>query len=120
MGFIESLYMVNVLHDQPEKIEKGQYGSFLFKLLLESDLSTREYIQRPIWLANYAPGFQIPGKRGRKMTKTDSVISLPMYAKYSRLNLDQIPMTRLLLNMHEPDNHDHIKHLKDSLVKILE
>ena len=44
MGFLESLYFVNVLHDQPEKLEAGQYGSFLFKLLLESELSTMEYI----------------------------------------------------------------------------
>jgi len=39
-------------------------------------------------MANYAPGFQIPGKRGRKMLKTDALISLPMYAKYARLRLD--------------------------------
>ena len=54
------------------------------------------------------------------MPKTDGLISLPMYAKYSRLRLDQIPMTRLLLDMHEPYNRDHIKFLKDSMQTILE
>ena len=49
------------------------------------------------------------------MPKTDGLISLPMYAKYSRLRLDQIPMTRLLLDMREPYNRDHIKFLKDSM-----
>ena len=54
------------------------------------------------------------------MPKTDGLISLPMYAKYSRLRLDQIPMTRLLLDMHEPYNREHIKFLKDSVQTILE
>ena len=54
------------------------------------------------------------------MPKTDGLISLPMYAKYSRLRLDQIPMTRLLLDMQEPYNRDHIKFLKDSMQTILE
>lgn len=54
------------------------------------------------------------------MAKTDSVISIPMFAKYARLNLDQVPMTRLLLDMHEPYNNEHIKHLKDNLQSILE
>jgi len=71
-------------------------------------------------MTNYAPGFQIPGKRGRKMPKTDSLISLPMYAKYSRLRLDQIPMTRLLLDLHDNFNTSHIKFLKDNLQTVLE
>lgn len=39
-------------------------------------------------MTQYAPGFQIPGKRGRKMAKTDALISLPMYAKYAKLRID--------------------------------
>ena len=65
-------------------------------------------------MTNYAPGFSIPGKRGRKLPKTDALISLPMFAKYSGLRLDQIPMTRLLVDLHEPYNLSHIKFLKDS------
>ena len=114
MGFMEMLFMINVLHDQPHRIEKDNYGSFLFKLQLETDLSMVEYVQRPIFMTNYAPGFSIPGKRGRKLPKTDAVISLPMFAKYSGLRVDQIPMTRLLIDLHEPYNNSHIKFLKDS------
>ena len=87
MGFMEMLFMINTLHDQPDRIANG-YGSALYKLLLETDLSAVEYIQRPIFMTNYAPGFKIPGKRARKIPKTDSLVSLPMYAKYSRLRLD--------------------------------
>jgi len=43
MGFVEMLFMLNTLHDQPHRIESG-YGSFLFKLQLESDLSTTEFV----------------------------------------------------------------------------
>ena len=120
MGFVEMLFMVNVLHDQPHRIEQDNYGSFLFKLQLETDLSMVEYVQRPIFMTNYAPGFSIPGKRGRKLPKTDAVISLPMFAKYSGLRIDQIPMTRLLLDLHEPYNLSHIKFLKDSFQSLLE
>lgn len=56
MGFVEMLFMINTLHDEPEKIANG-FGSSLFKLQLESDLSTTEYVQRSIFMTNYAPGF---------------------------------------------------------------
>ena len=54
------------------------------------------------------------------MPKTDSLISLPMFAKYSRMRLDQIPMTRLLLNLNEPENREHTKFLRDALQTVLE
>lgn len=79
-----------------------------------------EFIQRPIWMTDYAPGFLIPGKRGRKMAKTDALISLPMYAKYAKLRLDQIPMIRLLIDMHEPSNKTHVKFLKDAMQTLLD
>ena len=44
MGFMEMLFMINTLHDQPHRIEKDNYGSFLFKLQLETDLSMVEYV----------------------------------------------------------------------------
>ena len=56
MGFVEMLFMINTLHDQPDKIENG-FGSSLFKLQLETDMSTTEYMQRAIFMTNYAPGF---------------------------------------------------------------
>ena len=119
MGFVEMLFMVSTLHDQPERIANG-HGSFLYKLMLESDLSTTEYIQRPIFMTNYAPGFKIPGKRGRKMANTDALVSLPLYAKYSRQRIDQISFTRLLIDPVDPYNRASNKFLKDSIQTILE
>ena len=87
MGFVEMLFMLNTLHDQPARIENGS-GNYLYRLQLEQDLTHVEYMQRPIFMTQYAPGFQIPGKRGRKMAKTDALISLPMYAKYAKLRID--------------------------------
>ena len=49
------------------------------------------------------------------MPKTDSLISIPMYAKYARKHLDQIAMTRLMIDLHEPSNTKHIKQLKDAM-----
>ena len=43
MGFVEMLFMINTLQDQPERIENG-FGSALYKLQLESDLTTTEYV----------------------------------------------------------------------------
>ena len=54
------------------------------------------------------------------MPKTDSLISLPMYAKYSRKQMDQIPMTRLMIDLHEPSNTKHIKQLKDAMQSVLD
>ena len=111
--------MVSTLHDQPERIERG-YGSFLFKLMLDTDLDSTEYIQRPIWMSQYAPGFVIPGKRARKILELDALVSLPMFAKYSKTRIDQIPMNRLLFDLHEPFNRSHNKFLKDAMQTILD
>ena len=43
-----------------------------------------------------------------------------MYAKYAKLRIDQIPMTKLLLDMREPYNRSHIKILKDSMQSLLD
>ena len=43
-----------------------------------------------------------------------------MYAKYAKLRIDQIPMTKLLLDMREPSNRSHIKLLKDSMQSLLD
>ena len=118
MGFVEMLFGVFTLYDQPERFERG--GSYFIRLILERDLSNTEYMTRPIWMTNYAPGFLIPGKRGRKLAKTDALMSLPMYAKFARLRIDQIPMQRLVLDLHEPDNRSHIDFVKEALQTILD
>ena len=87
MGLAEPLYMVSALHDQPDRI-KNSKGTYTFRLIIEKELEVVEYLQRPIWLAEYAPGFKMPGKRGRRIVKFDSLINLPIYSKYSRLSFD--------------------------------
>ena len=43
-----------------------------------------------------------------------------MYAKYARLRIDQVPMSRLVIRLRDPTNKSHIKFLKDSMQQILE
>ena len=114
MGLSEPLYMISAVQDQPDRIENSK-GTFLYRLILETELEIIEYLQRPIWLGEYVPGFTTPGKRGRRIQKTDSLINLPIFAKYAKLRFDQIPMKRLLVKLHEPENVAHIKKMKDLL-----
>ena len=118
-GFLEVLFSVSPLHNQPERIEQGA-GDYIFKLTLESDLTKEVYLQRALWTTQYVPGFDIPGKRARKLPKTDALINLPIYAKYAKLRLDQVPMQKVLFELHEPQNRAHIKTLKDLLQSALE
>ena len=71
-------------------------------------------------MGEYVPGFKTPGKRGRRIQKTDSIINLPIFAKYAKMRFDQIPMKRLLLKLHEPDNPAHIKKIKDLITSVLD
>jgi len=43
MGLSEMLYMVNALHDQPERILNSR-GTFTFRLILETELEIIEYL----------------------------------------------------------------------------
>ena len=66
MGLSEPLYMISAVQDQPDRIENSK-GTFLYRLILETELEIIEYLQRPIWLGEYVPGFTTPGKRGRRI-----------------------------------------------------
>jgi len=44
---------------------------------------------------------------------------MPMWSKYSRLRIDEIPMMRLHILLKEPQNRDYIKFLKDSITNSL-
>ena len=54
------------------------------------------------------------------MANTDALVSLPLYAKYSRQRIDQISFTRLLIDPVDPYNRANNKFLKDSIQTILE
>jgi len=42
---------------------------------------------------------------------------MPMFAKYARINLSEIPMTKLMLKLKDPLNPVHTKLIKDALVQ---
>jgi hypothetical protein len=46
--------------------------------------------------------------------------SLPVWSKFSRLRMDETPMTRLHILLKEPFNRQHIKFLKDSITRSLD
>ena len=108
------------LYDQPDRIENKEYGNFVFKLRMETDQYMIEYLQRALWTLEYCPGFNIMGRGSRKLPYQDGLISIPMYAKYARLRLDQVPMEKLAIKLKDPTNKSHIKFLKDALQQTLE
>lgn len=46
--------------------------------------------------------------------------SLPLWSKFSRKRMDELPMTRLQILLKEPFNRQHIKFLKDSVTRALD
>jgi len=68
----------------------------------------------------YCPGFTMAGLIGRRHQRQASLASLPLFAKYSRIRMSEIPMAKLLIKLKEPQNRDHIKNLKDAMTNSLE
>ena len=60
------------------------------------------------------------GKIGRRMPKQASLASLPLFAKYARVRMSEIPMTKLLLKLKDKENRVHLKHMKDSIQNMLD
>lgn len=48
------------------------------------------------------------------------MVSLPMFAKYSRKRVDDIPMERLLVKLKNPQDEKQIRFLKESIEKALD
>lgn len=46
--------------------------------------------------------------------------SIPVFGKFSRMRMDEIPMIRLHIFLKEPFNRQHIKFLKDSITRSLD
>ena len=81
---------------------------------METNQYAIEYLQRQLWTLEYCPGFNIMGRGSRKFPFQDALISIPMYAKYARLRLDQVPMNKLAIRLKDPTNKNHIKFLRDA------
>ena len=86
------------------------------KFSLESDTKLRTYFVRIVWELEGCPGLVMNGRTGRRLSKHSAVTSLPMFAKYARININDLPMQKLLIKMKDPFNLKHIKILKDELV----
>jgi len=95
-------------------------NEFLFKLMLRSDLKNRHYFIRPTFILEMAPGFPIKGNFGKQTDVQGVMISLPMFAKYSRKRVTEIPMERLLVKLRDPHDEKKIRFLKESIEKVLD
>ena len=87
---------------------------------METEHHNFEYMMRQLWGLEYCPGLNVMGRLSRKYPYQDALTSIPMYAKYARLRIDQVPMSRLLIKLKDQSNKAHIKFLKDSLQRVLE
>jgi hypothetical protein len=94
-------------------------GPFLFKMNIEGD-KIRNFFSRIVWELEGCPGFIMNGRSGRRLSKHGTAVSLPMFAKYSRINIDDIPMNKLLIKLKDPFNAKHINKIKHALVNSLE
>jgi len=103
-----------------EYIDAKQMGPFLFKFNLESETTLRTYFIRILWELEGAAGFNFNGRSGRRYTLHSAVTSLPMFAKYARINFSDIPMKKLLIKLKDPLNLVHAKLIKDDLTQNLD
>jgi hypothetical protein len=65
-------------------------------------------------------GFNMLFLQGRRFSKQSMLSSLPVWSKFSRLGMDNIPMIRLHILLKEPFNKEHIKFLKESITSSLD
>ena len=94
-------------------------GPFVFKFNVEAD-KLRSYFTRMVWELEGCPGFIMLGRSGRRLSKHGTAVSLPMFAKYNRINIDEIPMNKLLIKLKDPMNVKHISKIKHGIVNCLE
>ena len=90
------------------------------KVNFESDLSLRTYFIRMLYALEGCPGLIMTGRTGRRIPKASTITSLPMYAKYARIRIDDLPMERLLIKLKDTFNREQIKLLKDLLTNCLD
>lgn len=119
MAYAWQKHRSRVLRTQ-HQIDIGDTGETVLMLTLYSDMQkTLQYI-RPIAFMDNCAGFNMLFLQGRRFAKQSMLSSLPLWSKFSRLRMDQIPMIRLHILLKEPFNREHIKFLKDSITSSLD
>lgn len=63
-----------------------------------------------------APGFTMPDDERVKFSDLTLLVSLPMYANYGQIRIDEVPFERLTIKLKDHKNLDHIKQIKKALV----
>jgi len=96
-----------------------EHGEFTTVLSLYSQSEHKVHYVRPIALLDSCAGFYFYYLEGRRFARFSALSSMPMWSKYSRLRIDEIPMMRLHILLKEPQNRDYIKFLKDSITNSL-
>ena len=118
-GFLDDKFKLKTLYDQ-EDIDNLKYGPLMMKVNFESELSLRTYFIRILYALEGCPGLIMTGRTGRRIPKASTITSLPMFAKYARIRIDDLPMERLLVKLKDPFNREQIKLLKDLLTNSLD
>ena len=120
-GLPDTLYALEPDLENFQKFpEENELGSILLQLSIETDTNVKKYHIRPTSVVNFFPGFFIPGLTGRSASRFDSLLSLPMYAKYAKLRFEQIPFSKLLISLKDKNNKAHYKFIEDAIKTTLE
>lgn len=120
-GLPDTLYALESELENFERLpEESELGSVLLQLSIETETNVKKYHVRPTNSVNYFPGFYIPGLTGRSASRFASLLSLPMYAKYSKLRFEQIPFSKLLIRLKDMNNKAHYKFIEDAIKTTLE
>lgn len=64
---------------------------------------------------NRAPGFTMPSDERMKFSDLTLLCSMPMYALYGQLRIDEIPFERLTIKLKDHKNLEHIKQVKKAI-----
>ncbi len=119
MAYAYAKHRTRIIRTQ-EQIDDLLTGLGVLSLTLYSDMETKIHYLRPIAMLENCAGFNILYLQGRRHQKMSMLGSLPLWSKFSRLRVDDIPMIRLHILLKEPFNRQHIKFLKDSITRSLD
>lgn len=100
--------------EMQETLDAGKHGQ-IFRLSLYTETMQKDFFMRPIWMLDGAPGLKFVGKVGRRSVKSNLAVSLPLYSKFTKLRIDQIPMSKLLIKLKDIEDVEMIKFFKESI-----
>lgn len=85
-----------------------------------SPIKNRMYEVRPAFTMNMAPGFTMPRIERMKFSDLTVLMSMPMFASYGQVRIDEIPFERLIIRLKDYKNPEHIRHVKKALIQQFE